>query len=256
MSSNNAPLRLPPRPRSPQEQRSQSTVSRRSTSSMSVESPDSQANAFPVQKRSPYMHPPVRPSTAGGPSSSTASLQNFSRPAARQREEKAAAAGLTPILSNSSANLPLRDTSFSIEQRGEFVGPSSLESTSVFGPPTASTTSIFSFPSLEQSASLSQAAFNNLGNTMGLTGITPDDAWPLLKARLLNIFEGEDLRTPIEDFNMLVSVHILRCVQKRAPVVLIEDLRELLQTGFSSIAQTLRRVPDDRLVQGKSGEEV
>jgi len=83
---------------------------------------------------------------------------------------------------------------------------------------------------------------------MGLSGMTPDDAWPLLKARILSIFEGEDIRTPIEDFNLLASVHIRRCVQKRAPVVLVEDLRELLLTGFSSLAQTLRYLPEDRLV--------
>jgi hypothetical protein len=33
----------------------------------------------------------------------------------------------------------------------------------------------------------------------------PDDAWPFLKAKLLIIFEGEDLRLPVEDFNRLVT---------------------------------------------------
>lgn len=166
----------------------------------------------------------------------------------KKKEEKAAAAAsssLTPIMSNSSANLSKYDDS-----RSEFVGPSSYDSSSILGPPTGLTTSssMFSFQTAEQTPTMSAAAFNNLGTTMGLTGITPDDAWPLLKARLLNIFEGEDLRTPIEDFNLLVSVHIRRCVQKRAPIVLIDDLRELLFTGFSSVAQTLRGIPDERLV--------
>lgn len=165
----------------------------------------------------------------------------------KKKEEKAAAAAsassLTPIMSNSSANLSKYD-----DTRSEFVGPSSLDSTSVLGAPTNLSSSVFSFPSLEQAPTLSAIAFGNLGAAMGLTGITPDDAWPLLKARLLNIFEGEDLRTPIEDFNLLVSVHVRRCIQKRAPVLVIEDLRELLVTGFSSLAQTLRGVPDERLV--------
>ncbi|KAK3076139.1 hypothetical protein LTS18_013821 [Coniosporium uncinatum] len=78
--------------------------------------------------------------------------------------------------------------------------------------------------------------------------MTPDDAWPLLKAKLLYIFEGEDPRPPIEDFNALVSVHIRRCIQRRAPNILIEDLGELLQTGFASLDQTLKHVPDERLV--------
>lgn len=161
----------------------------------------------------------------------------------KKKEEKAAAAAatnLTPIMSNGSGNL-MRDDS-----RSDFLGPSSLDSSSILGPP--SNTSIFSLPALEQTPTVSAAAFSHLGSSMGLHGITPDDAWPLLKARLLNIFSGEDLRTPIEDFNLLVSVHIRRCIQKRAPVVLVEDLRELLATGFSSLAQTLRTVPDERLV--------
>jgi hypothetical protein len=161
----------------------------------------------------------------------------------KKKEEKAAAAAatnLTPIMSNNSGNL-LRDDS-----RSDFGGPSSLDSASILGPP--SSNSLFSLPLYEAQPTMSAAAFNNLGNSMGLHGITADDAWPLLKARLLNIFSGEDLRTPIEDFNLLVSVHIRRCIQKRAPVLLVEDLRELLTTGFSSLAQTLHRVPDERLV--------
>lgn len=163
----------------------------------------------------------------------------------RKKEDKAAMAAsqLTPILSNSSANLSRYD-----DTRSEFTGPSSIETSSIMGPPSNMSGSVFSFPSLEQVPTISAVAFNNIGTNMGLNGMTPDDAWPLLKARLLNIFEGQDLRTPIEDFNLLVSVHIRRCIQKRAPVVIVEDLRELLYTGFASLAQTLRGVPDDRLV--------
>ncbi|KAH8730390.1 HbrB-like-domain-containing protein [Phaeosphaeriaceae sp. PMI808] len=88
----------------------------------------------------------------------------------------------------------------------------------------------------------------NLGSSFGLNGLSPDDAWPLLKARVLLIFEGEDPRPPVEDFNTLVSVHIKRCVHKRSPILIIEDLNELLYTGFGSLDQTLRHVPDDRLI--------
>jgi HbrB-like len=87
-----------------------------------------------------------------------------------------------------------------------------------------------------------------LGATFGVPGITPDDAWPLLKARLLMLFEGEDPRPPIEDFNSLVSVHLRRCIQRRAPATIIEEFNDLLQTGFSSLDQTLKQVPDERLV--------
>lgn len=92
------------------------------------------------------------------------------------------------------------------------------------------------------------AEMMHLGSSFGISGLSPDDAWPLLKARVLLIFEGEDPRPPVEDFNALVTVHIKRCVQKRSPILLIEDLNELLYTGFGSLDQTLRHIPDDRLI--------
>jgi hypothetical protein len=88
----------------------------------------------------------------------------------------------------------------------------------------------------------------HLGSSFGINGLSPDDAWPLLKARVLLIFEGEDPRPPVEDFNALVTIHIKRCIHKRSPIILIEDLNELLYTGFGSLDQTLRPVPDDRLI--------
>ena len=82
----------------------------------------------------------------------------------------------------------------------------------------------------------------------GLTNMTPEDAWDFLKAKLLIVFEGEELKITVEDLNRLVSAHIQRCVKKHAPTLLIEDLRDLLRTGFLSLEQTLRGIPDDRLV--------
>lgn len=156
----------------------------------------------------------------------------------KKKEEKAAAAAanlnLTQVTSNTSGGTA-----------DQFLGPSSFD-TSALGPPSDSR-SVFSVPA-ETPLPVSAQAFSNIGAQMGLPGIGPDDAWPLLKARLLNLFSGENLRTPIEDFNALVSVHVRRCIQRRSPIVLVEDVRELLQTGFISLAQTLRGIPDDRLV--------
>lgn len=39
----------------------------------------------------------------------------------------------------------------------------------------------------------------------GLNNMTAEDVWPFLKAKLLVVFEGEELRWPIEDLNRLVS---------------------------------------------------
>ncbi|KAF5010500.1 hypothetical protein FDECE_3355 [Fusarium decemcellulare] len=75
-----------------------------------------------------------------------------------------------------------------------------------------------------------------------------DDAWPYLKAKLLVIFEGEDLRLPVEDFNRVVQMHIQWCMHRRSPNTMLEDLRDLLNTGFSSLDRTLRKTPEDRFI--------
>ena len=82
----------------------------------------------------------------------------------------------------------------------------------------------------------------------GLNNMKPEDVWDFLRAKLLIIFEGEELRIPIEDLNRLVTIHLQRCILKRAPTTITSDLRDLLATGFLSLDQTLRGVPDHRLV--------
>ena len=82
----------------------------------------------------------------------------------------------------------------------------------------------------------------------GLNNMTADDAWDFLKAKILVVFEGEDVRIAVEDLNRLVTIHIQRCVQRQSPTIIIEDLDELFQTGFLSLNHTLRIVPDERLV--------
>lgn len=82
----------------------------------------------------------------------------------------------------------------------------------------------------------------------GLPNMSPEDAWDFLKAKLLIIFEGEELRIPIEDLNRLVTVHIQHCMLKQMPATITQDLRDLLQTGFRSLNQTLQGIPDHRLV--------
>ncbi|KAF2839671.1 HbrB-like protein [Patellaria atrata CBS 101060] len=185
------------------------------------------------------------PSSPGHGSSFAKSVSGFDlrhggRALREKKKEEKAASALGPSSSNLSIETAHRERnpSFSTD-RSDWPGAGSLGSAG------GSYNQPSSYP-LEQSMSQHNAA--SVGATFGLPGMTPDDAWPLLKARLLNIFEGEEPRPPIEDFNALVSVHIRRCVQRRAPTIIIEDLNELLNTGFSSLDQTLRRVPDDRLI--------
>ena len=82
----------------------------------------------------------------------------------------------------------------------------------------------------------------------GLNSLSFDDAWPYLKAKLLVIFEGEDLRLPVEDLNRVVSLHIQYCIQRRSALIMIEDLRDLLTTGFASLDHTLRRTPEEQVI--------
>ncbi|KAL8380965.1 hypothetical protein RB595_005321 [Gaeumannomyces hyphopodioides] len=83
---------------------------------------------------------------------------------------------------------------------------------------------------------------------LGLSSIGMDDAWPYLRAKLLVIFEGEDLRPPIEDLNRVVTMHIQYTIAKRLPNVIVEDVRDLLTTGFSSLDQALRAAAEETLV--------
>ena len=82
----------------------------------------------------------------------------------------------------------------------------------------------------------------------GLSNMSLEDAWDHLKVKLLIVFNEEESRVPIEDLNRLVCIHIQNCIAKRTPTIITEDLRELLRTGFQSLDQTLRGVPDHRLV--------
>lgn len=82
----------------------------------------------------------------------------------------------------------------------------------------------------------------------GLNNMRPEDVWDFLKAKLLVVFEGEELRIPVEDLNSLVTIHVQRCISKRMPTAITEDLRDLLDTGFMSLNQALYGMPDRGLV--------
>ena len=82
----------------------------------------------------------------------------------------------------------------------------------------------------------------------GLNNMRPEDVWDYLKAKLLITFEGEELRIPVEDLNRLVTIHIQRCIQKRIPTILMDDFRDLLYTGFTSLDHTMYGVSDRSLV--------
>ena len=106
--------------------------------------------------------------------------------------------------------------------------------------------SLFGVPSSSSHAASSSASSNLQG--FGLNNMRSEDAWDLLKAKLLVVFDGDELHIPVEDLNGLVIAHIQRCIVKQSAPTILEDLREFLQTGFTSLDQTLGNVPDHRLV--------
>jgi hypothetical protein len=198
----------------------------------------------PTDPNAPLLYSFAAPSSPGHASGFAKSVSGFDlRHGGRALREKKKDEK-TPAANNNTLLEPsFREREQSFSQGSDWPPSASYPSGNVFGP-SSSVTNI----SLISDISIYQPGVASLGATFGVPGITPDDAWPLLKARLLHIFEGEDPRPPIEDFNALVSVHLKRCIQRRAPTVVIEDLNELLQTGFLSLEQTLRQVPDERLV--------
>jgi hypothetical protein len=117
----------------------------------------------------------------------------------KKKEEKASAAANA---AGGAGNVGA-EGEFSIP--GEWPGPSSLGSA-------AGAASFLEAPAPSNASTYSSAASVYGGDIGGVTGLqgfglqgmTPDDAWPFLKAKLLVIFEGEDLRLPVEDFNRLV----------------------------------------------------
>ncbi|KHJ34261.1 putative HbrB [Erysiphe necator] len=79
----------------------------------------------------------------------------------------------------------------------------------------------------------------------GLDRMGPDDAWPFLKTKLLSVFEGDDLRLPVEDLNQVVLLHIQASHRKRTQTKnLNDDLLDLLRNGFILLNQSLRFTPD------------
>lgn len=87
----------------------------------------------------------------------------------------------------------LRESELSYQNNNEFLGPTSMGSAG------AASFGASSYPSSIYGGETAEL------KTYGLNNMGPDDAWPFLKAKLLIIFEGEDLRLPVEDFNRLVT---------------------------------------------------
>ncbi|KAI9791852.1 MAG: hypothetical protein M1816_003397 [Peltula sp. TS41687] len=208
------------------------------------------SNSKPLDLTAPPSLPSFSPSSPGFTATSFAKtvsgfdLRHGGRALReKKREEKASAAANAAIASN--AGLGLREDDLS-SLNGDWPGSLNISlgpGSSVAGTPKAGSLSMASGVGNDPLAYISLQGF-------GLPGMTPDDAWPYLKAKLLTLFEGGELRIPIEDLNLLVLAHLHRYIQARAPHMIIDDLQDFLYTGFSSLDQALRRNSEERLIPG------
>lgn len=164
------------------------------------------SNSRPLDPSAPqslYSFAPASPSAATfAKSMSGLDLRHGGRALReRKKEEKASAAATSSTLTLDTSN---REPAGSHAEKADWFGPSSFSAItgqSFLGAATASNASIFGGShNIQGGDALSQPGLQGFG----LVGMTPDDAWDFLKAKLFIIFEGEDLRLPVEDFNRLV----------------------------------------------------
>lgn len=190
------------------------------------------SNSKPLDSENPSSLYSFEPSSPGLNTNFTKSVSGLERALReKKREVKALVSSSTIEISKSreseAAEWPLPNTS---NQGSSLTIPPSLGTSGAMTPVAV------------------DPALREILSTFGLNNMTPDDAWDFLKAKLLVIFEGEDVRVAVEDLNKLVSIYIQRCVQRQQPTTITEDLDDLFQTGFLSLNHTIRAVPDDRLV--------
>ena len=74
------------------------------------------------------------------------------------------------------------------------------------------------------------------------------DEWGFVRKNVQALFDGDQLRTPVEDMNKYVYNHIRRCVERKRPDSLLADVNDILAAGMLSLDPTLQHYPDMRLV--------
>ncbi|KAJ3982492.1 HbrB-like-domain-containing protein [Lentinula detonsa] len=105
------------------------------------------------------------------------------------------------------------------------------------GPVPSSSTSLPN-PSITQASTSSSSSSSN-------------DPWGVLHVNLLPLFNGEPLRIPIEDLNLLVKRHISSVVSSapsKALSTLENDTAELLSSGMVTLNAKLSGIEDDKLI--------
>lgn len=190
------------------------------------------SNSKPIDPSAPASLYNFSPAPASPASSSFSGfdLRHGGRALRERKKEEKAVPGYAPPFAPKKADIDRVDWATG----GALSGGTGL-APSLFGVPSSSSHTASS------SASSTLQAF-------GLNNMRSEDAWDTIKDSLLVVFDGDELHIPVEDLNGFVTAHIQRCIVQRSAPIIIEELRELLQKGFTSLKKTLRNVPDHRLV--------
>ena len=168
-----------------------------------------------INTKAAYPNPPT-PLYTFTPSSPVPSTASFSKTGLdlrhggralreKKREEKAsaaAAAAAAHAIGFSGVGYGARDDE-SLYSTGDWSGPVHVGGGPGSAMPAGLKAGSISLASGNVAGSYDSALHINLQGP-GLAGMTPDDAWPFLKAKLLAIFEGEDMRVSVEDCNTLL----------------------------------------------------
>ncbi|KAF8476886.1 HbrB-like-domain-containing protein [Kalaharituber pfeilii] len=112
--------------------------------------------------------------------------------------------------------------------------------------PSSPSSSVFA-QTHSKSSSTGDTKYGSAGKDHDFMAQSVDD-WGFVRRNVGALFEGEQLRTPVEDMNKYIVNHIRRCYERKKPEALINDVNDILDGGMLSLDPTLLHYPDDKLV--------
>lgn len=118
----------------------------------------------------------------------------------------------------------------------------------------ADAASIYSFgPSSPSTAVFSgthkDSTHSSSKHTLATSDALNTDEWNFVRKNVLTLFEQGVMRTPVEEMNRYVSAHIRKCFLTSSSVTLLDDVRELLDSGMMTIDPILRSSATEKLVK-------
>jgi len=106
-------------------------------------------------------------------------------------------------------------------------------------------------PPISSAPSVSSLNLPAPGSQVNLVSGSTADPWKALHVHVLPLFNGEPLRIPIEDLNVLVKRHIQSVVSSfpsKALGTLQSDVTELIASGMVTLNAKLTGIDDEKLV--------